>query len=240
MRVMGLVRMLAGDRPRTSEQGRETWHSFSFGAHYDPANIAYAGLMAHNDDHLEPGAGYPDHPHAGVEIVTWVLDGVLVHRDSDGGAADLGAGSLQVQSAGSGIRHSEVADAASGPTRFVQAWVRPDEDDGAPAREVVDPGPVLDGGGLVPLASGAGTGSVGWVGLGAAGATLWVARLVPGRTITLPEHRHQHLFVSRGSVTVAGQTLSEGDALRATDEPGHRATLPEHVAGAELMVWTFG
>ena len=239
---MGLVRIRASDRSRTLEGGRDTWHSFSFGAHYDPSNVAYAGLMAHNDDHLEPSAGYPEHPHAAVEIVTWVLDGVLVHRDSEGGAADLGAGSLQVQSAGSGIRHSEIADAASGPTRFVQAWIRPAECDAAPASEVIDPGPVLAGGGLVPLASGDGAGLTR---LGAAGATLWVARLVPGSAITLPEHRHQHLFVSRGSVSVAGMTLAEGDALRATDEPGHRVVLPEAVGpagtgGAELMVWTFG
>jgi redox-sensitive bicupin YhaK (pirin superfamily) len=120
--------------------------------------------------------------------------------------------------------------------------VRPDVYDAAPAREVVDPGPVLAGGGLVPLASGDGTGLAGLVGLGAAGATLWVARLEPGTTITLPEHRHQHLFVSHGSVSVAGETLVEGDALRATDEPGHRVVLPEDagVTGAEVMVWTFG
>jgi redox-sensitive bicupin YhaK (pirin superfamily) len=240
---VALGRHRAGDRARTTEDGRDTWHSFSFGAHYAPDNVAYAGLMAHNDDHLAPGAGYPDHAHAGVEIVTWVLDGVLVHNDSEGGSADLAAGTLQVQTAGSGIRHSEVADARSGSTRFVQAWVRPDAHDAPPTRSVVTPGDVLVGGHLVPLASGDGTGLVP---IGAAGATLWVARLQPGTPVTLPDHPLQHLFVARGSVTVAGLRLDEGDALRATEEPGHVVALPADLAQsaegavAELMVWTFG
>src|SRR4028119_142963 len=111
----------AGLRPTTAGEGRLTRHSLSFGAHYDPGNVAFGALVAHNDDRLEPGSGYPDHPHVDVEIVTWVLEGVLAHRDSLGGAADLGPGTVQVQSAGSGVRHSEIADPGAGPTRFVQA-----------------------------------------------------------------------------------------------------------------------
>ncbi len=184
-RQVSLVWQRADDRARTVGSGRDTRHSFSFGAHYDPGNVGYAGLLVHNDDLLSPGAGYPEHGHTDVEIVTWVVSGVLVHRDGAGGAAgpgiELRAGSLQVQSAGAGIRHSEIADAASGPTRFVQAWLRPDLYDATPAREVVAADPALAAGGLVPLASGDGRGLAR---VGTASATLWVARLAPGDTVT--------------------------------------------------------
>ena len=233
---MGLVWQRAADRARTVGSGRDTRHSFSFGAHYDPDNVGYGGLLAHNDDLLSPGAGYPEHGHTDVEIVTWVVSGVLVHRDA-GGAAEpgtrLGAGTLQVQSAGAGIRHSEIADAASGPTRFVQAWVRPDVYDAAPARAVVAADPALTAGALVPLASGGGGGLAH---VGAAGATLWVARLAPGDAITLPGDPLQHVFLTRGAVTIADDELTEGDAVRVSDEPGHRVAA---TAESELMAWTF-
>jgi redox-sensitive bicupin YhaK (pirin superfamily) len=232
-RGVSLVWQRAADRARTVGSGRDTRHSFSFGAHYDPANVGYGGLLVHNDDLLSPGAGYPDHAHADVEIVTWVLSGVLLHRDDTGGAADLGAGTLQVQSAGTGIRHSEIADPASGPTRFVQAWVRPDEYDARPARTLVAADPALAAGRLVPLVSG----SVGAPArIGAAGATLWVARLAPGDAVTLPDDPLQHVFVARGLVDVAGGGLGAGDAVRVDDEPGHRVTATED---SELMAWTF-
>ncbi len=242
---MSLSWQRAADRARTVDHGRDTRHSFSFGSHYDPDNVGYGGLLAHNDDLLSPGAGYPEHGHADVEIVTWVVAGVLVHRDGAGGTADpavepavglaveLGAGTLQVQSAGAGIRHSELADAASGPTRFVQAWVRPDVSDAPPARTVVAADPALAAGGLVPLASG-GRGALARV--GAAAATLWVARLAPGEAVTLPDDPLQHVFVTRGLVDVAGDSLGTGDAVRVTDEPGHRVTAS---AESELMAWTF-
>jgi quercetin 2,3-dioxygenase len=225
----------AGGRPRTVADGRVTAHSFSFGAHYDPGNVGFAGLMVHNDDRLAPGAGYPDHPHADVEIVTWVVDGVLAHRDDEGGAADLAPGTVQVQSAGAGIRHSEIADPVAGPTRFVQAWVRPDLAGTVPRRAVAAADPALTGGSgtLVPVVSGA---RPALLGLGAAAATLWAARLGRGDVVPLPDDRLQHVFVLGGGVTIAGRRLSDGDALRITDEPGHRAVA--HATG-ELLVWSF-
>jgi len=224
----------AGARPSTSAAGRVTRHSLSFGPYYDPDNVVFGGLMAHNDDLLEPGAGYPDHPHADVEIVTWVLAGVLAHRDSGGGAADLTPGTVQVQSAGAGIRHSEVADRSAGPTRFVQAWVRPDEPGGQPRRGVapVDPAP---GSGWVPLASGARPAALG---LGAAGATLWAARLAAGEEAALPVEARQHVFVASGGLILPAASMSAGpgDAVRLTDEPGH---LVVATSATELLVWGF-
>ena len=98
----------------TTRADRLTRHSFSFGEHYDPANLGFGPMVCHNDDVLDPGGGYPDHPHADLEIVTWVLDGVLLHTDDAGNTEELRPGDVQVMSAGSGIRHAEIADAASG------------------------------------------------------------------------------------------------------------------------------
>jgi hypothetical protein len=74
----------AADRFVARAEGRTTWHSFSFGGHYDPANVGFGALVAHNDEHLPPGTGYSDHPHHDVEIVTLVLEGALRHTDSTG------------------------------------------------------------------------------------------------------------------------------------------------------------
>ena len=96
----------ADRRFRTDEPGRTTWHSFSFGAHYDPANTGFEGLLCHNDDHIQPGFGYDDHPHANLEIVTWVLDGALTHRHDGETTSVIGAGQVQVLSAGAGVRQA--------------------------------------------------------------------------------------------------------------------------------------
>ena len=168
----------------------------------------------------------PVHPYT-VELV----QGVLAHRDSLGGVVDLSPGSVQVQSAGSGIRHSEMADPAAGPTRFVQAWLRPDEVGAVPRRDVS--AVHLPGAGLVPLVSGSRSAPLR---LGSATATLWAARLEVGEEAVLPEDPRQHLFMVAGRLALPGGPVGTGDAVRITDEPGHRvvATTP-----TELLVWTF-
>ena len=119
----------AAERFTTRTDWLTSRHSFSFGPHYDPVNVGHAVLVAHNDDVVAVGAGYDTHPHSDTEIVTWVLEGSLVHRDTLGGSHVLGPGAVQLLSAGTGVLHSERNDAAGAarPTRFVQMWVRPDE-----------------------------------------------------------------------------------------------------------------
>jgi redox-sensitive bicupin YhaK (pirin superfamily) len=227
----------------THEADRVTRHSFSFGPHYDPANLGFGPLVCHNDDLLQPGGGYPDHPHQDLEIVTWVLSGVLLHTDSTGHTSPIGAGTVQAMSAGSGIRHAEVADPASGPTRFVQAWVRPDSPGGSPEHHelAVD----LAGSGLVPVAGSGG------LPIRTTGASLQVARLAPGETVALPDAPLVHAFAATGALDLGHGTaggpdggpgnggtgrLAEGDALRLSDEPGRVVTATEHT---DLLVWTF-
>ena len=228
----------AADRFTTVAEGIRTRHSFSFGTHYDPANVGHALLVAHNDDRVEPGAGYGTHPHRDLEIVTWVLDGALRHEDSHGEGGLVVPDVMQRLSAGRGVRHSEVNDAATGASvRFVQMWVRPDEPGGDPGYAQRDVAGALAGSELVPVVSGlAHHRDGGAVPLGSSGAGLLVARLGPAGEVTLPDAPYVHLFVTRGSVALeAAGLLEEGDAARLTAAGPRRVTAG--AAGGEVLVW---
>lgn len=209
---------------------RVTRHSFSFGFHYDAANLGFGPMVCHNDDVLGPGAGYPTHPHRDLEIVTWVLSGALVHTDDAGNHRVLTPGDVQVTSAGDGIMHSEIADLASGETRFVQAWVTPDAPGGTPAwhAEHLPPSP---GAGLVEVAGG-----TAGLRLGRAGARLEVARFEAGERLQLPPGVRQHVFAARGSLTLEGTEMAEGDALRIEGAGGSDLVT---TSSGEVLVWTF-
>lgn len=216
----------AGSRFVTVEAGRETRHSFSFGPHYDPANLGFGLLVSHNDDLLAPGAGYPDHPHQEIEVVTWVLSGALAHQDSTGSSGVLEPGQVQVMSAGTGVVHAEFAAPGAGETRFVQTWVRPDAWGATPsyASAVAAPGSgwtaVVGGDGLP---------------VGASGATLWVSDAAAGDRLVVPEAPHAHLFVATGAARLGAVELAEGDAVRMV---GQGADLRVEAPG-QLMLWTF-
>ena len=222
------VALYAGsDRFTTTRPDRLTRHSFSFGEHFDPANLGFGPMICHNDEVIDAGGGYPDHPHADLEIVTWVLDGVLLHTDDTGHTEQLRPGDVQVMSAGSGIRHAEIADARSGPTRFLQTWIRPDEPGTPPSwrSDHLDPGPGLScvvGDGGLPL--------------GTRGATLSIARLRPGMRAELPDSVRQHAFVAVGGGRLDGRVVGPGDAVRLTERPG---ACFEATADTELLVWSF-
>lgn len=222
----------ADERFRSEYDGIVSRHSFSFATHYDPTNVGYALLVAHNEDVLAPGSGYATHPHRDLEIVTWVLDGGLRHEDSRGHAGVLVPGVVQRLSAGSGVLHSERNDAPSGSAvRFVQMWLLPDEPGTEPSYAQHDAGSDLEGGALVPLA-GDGAG----VTLGTGGAVLYGARMAPGGTVTLPDAPAVHVFVARGGALLerAGP-LGQGDAVR-LDHAGPRVvTAGAH--GCELLAW---
>lgn len=224
----------AGDRFLTEAPGRRTRHSFSFAGHYDPANTGLGALVCHNDDVVEPGHGYPEHPHRDLEILTWVLQGALRHEDSSGHTGVVVPGQVQRLSAGSGVRHTEVnADLpGGGPVRFVQMWVRPDEPGLPPSyqQQLVD----LPVGRWVDLASGRPHADAA-VRLAAAGATLSTARLAPGDRLPLPDAPLLHVFAAVGAVRLeAGPDLGAGDAarLRGSGGAGVEAATP-----AEVLVW---
>ncbi len=224
----------------TREPGKYTRHAFSFGTHYDPQNVAFGPMVCHDDHLLGRGRGFEEHPHTDLEIVTWVIDGALVHTDADGREATLTRGTVAVLSAGSGVRHAEMAaGAASGPTRFVQVWLTPDRLGGAPSYDTARP--ELPDGELVEVASGTGSasaGSPGALALGTTGAGFRVVRLGPGASVTLPDHHRQHVYVGRGALVRSSlaQPLEEGDAFRIVDHPGLELTA---AVPTELLLWTF-
>jgi hypothetical protein len=116
--------LAAAERFHTVQPGITSWHCFSAGAHYDPSRVGFGPLVGVDEHLLAPGAGFAEHAHHGVEIVSWVLAGELRHRDDQGRSLRVGPGQALWQSAGSGIRHSEANDSGSQPLRFVQfTWI---------------------------------------------------------------------------------------------------------------------
>jgi len=233
----------ADDRYKTRISWLDSKHSFSFSGHYDQANTHHGLLLVNNDDVVLPGAGFETHPHRDMEIVTWVLDGSLVHQDSTGHSGVIYPGLAQRMSAGTGILHSEKNDAwrlggerHDRPVHFVQMWVVPDERGITPGYEQLEiPGAELAGG-LVPVASGMDKHD-GEAAIRIANryAALYAARLAPGQSVALPDASFLHLFVPRGSVELEGAgALAEGDAVRFTATGGHRVTA---IDAAEILVW---
>ncbi len=225
----------AGERFETRTDGVVSRHSFSFGAHYDPRDVGFAALVVHNDDVLAAGTGYDTHPHVDTEIVTWVLEGVLVHRDSQGHHTELPPGVVQRLTAGRGVLHSERNDPGdtgrTGSTRFVQMWLRPDEVGLDPALDRREVGRAC---GLVPLVSGV-PGLDAALSLPAPGAALHVAALTAGESVRLPDAPRLHVFVARGSADLEGAgRLGDGDAARFTAEGGPTLTA---ASDAEVLVW---
>jgi redox-sensitive bicupin YhaK (pirin superfamily) len=218
----------------TREKGRSTRHSFSFGSHYDPENVGFGPMVCHDEHIVRAGGGFPDHPHSDLEIVTWVLEGAVVHADDHGHEGAVIPGSVQVLSAGSGVVHAEMAHEPSGPARFVQVWLRPDET-GTPPAYATSPVTLPDGE-LVPVASGHLAEAA--TRLGTAAATFWVVRLPAGGTLTLPDEPLQHVYVANGALARSGlaEPLSAGDAFRITDHPGVSLTT---ASPTELLLWTF-
>jgi redox-sensitive bicupin YhaK (pirin superfamily) len=216
----------AADRFRTRADGRTTWHSFSFGVHYDPHNVGFGAMTAHNDEQLAAGTGYPDHPHRDVEIVTVVLDGALRHTDSTGRTDLLLPGRLSRTTAGSGIVHAEVAEAGV-TTRFLQTWLRPDEAGVPPAYDTAGVGVPRD---LTEV-----VGPAGALGVGTRGARLHLGHVGPGR-VALPDAPLLHVFVVDGVMTLGERELRPGDEARLTDEGGRALGVTTRGTTA---VWSF-
>src|SRR3954447_11690754 len=114
------------DRGKTELRWLHGRHSFSFGRYFDPKNLGYRTLRVINDDIVEPSSGFGEHGHDNMEILTWVLEGALRHRDSTGSDGELRPGELQAMTAGRGIRHSEVNDSTDERVHLLQIWIEPD------------------------------------------------------------------------------------------------------------------
>src|SRR4051812_21209871 len=203
----------ADDRFATRAGWLDSRHSFSFGHQYDPANTHHGLLLVSNDDRVAPGTGFETHPHQDMEIITWVLDGELEHKDTLGNEGLLYPGLAQRMTAGTGIWHSEKNPSSAEAVHFIQMWVLPDTEAVEPGYQQVDINAELDRGGLIPIASGQGHDSA--ISIRQRDAVLWGGRLKPGETVAVPDAPHAHLFVAAGAAALDGAgDLVEGDAVR--------------------------
>jgi len=229
---VGRVVVRADERFLTEAGWLTSRHSFNFGPHYDPANNGHGLLLVSNDDIVAPAGGFGTHPHRDMEIVTWVLDGELEHRDSEGNEGVIRPGLAQRMSAGTGIRHSEMNHSRSRPVHFVQMWVTPDTAGLPPGYEQRDVSDQLARNEFVLVAAGPGRDAA--ITIHQAGAEMWVARIGEGTTVDLPIHERVHVFVARGTVELDGVQLAEGDAVRLTDPESGRLTA---LTDSETIVW---
>ncbi|MFE4366888.1 pirin family protein [Streptomyces sp. NPDC056835] len=199
--------------------GIESLHAFSFGRFYDPDNLRFGAVLACNEERLAPGAGFDEHPHSHTEIVTWVVEGELTHRDSAGHATVVRPGDVQRLSSAGGVRHVERND-GDRPLVFVQMWLAPLEPGGDPAYEVVRG--IADS---TPYA------------LPRAGAMLHVRRLRDGERSAVPDAPYVYVQVVRGGVRIdgaAGPALGPGDSARITDAEGLELVA---APAAEVLLW---
>jgi redox-sensitive bicupin YhaK (pirin superfamily) len=206
---MMLIRK-AGERGQSEIDWLDSRHTFSFADYHDPEFMGFRVMRVLNDDRVRAGAGFPTHAHRDMEIVTYVLDGALEHRDSLGTGSVIRPGDVQRMSAGTGIRHSEFNASKTDAVRFLQIWILPERAGLPPGYEekTFAPGELRDRLRLVASRGG----RDGAVSLNQ-DADIYVAVLNTGAEVQhhLPATRFAWVQVARGAVSVNGETLAEGD-----------------------------
>lgn len=207
----------AGERGHFDFGWLDTYHTFSFGDYYDPRFMGFRSLRVINEDRVHPGRGFPTHGHRDMEIITYVLEGALEHKDSMGTGEVIRPGEVQKMSAGTGVQHSEYNHSKSEPVHLLQIWIVPDETGLKPAYEqkkfddegkknrlrlVASPG---GGDDLITVHQ---------------DARLYAALIEPARQILheLETNRHAWVQVARGAIEVNGQLLNQGDGAAISEE----------------------
>jgi quercetin 2,3-dioxygenase len=226
----------ARERGRTKLSWLDSRHSFSFGEYHDPQHMGFRTLRVINDDRVAPGGGFGTHAHRDMEIVTYVLDGALEHKDSLGNGSIIQPGDAQRMSAGSGIRHSEFNHSQVDPVRFLQIWILPERQGLPPGYEQRTLPAAESAGQLRLIASRDGRdGSI----TVHQDAAIYAAVVRPGdhvRYAVAPD-RHAWLQVARGPLTLGSHTLQEGDGVAMGGETTLDVT---STATAEILLFDLG
>ena len=223
----------AAERGHANHGWLDSWHSFSFAGYHDPAHMGFGALRVINEDRIRPGTGFGTHGHRDMEIISYVLEGAIAHRDSMGNGSAIVPGDVQRMSAGRGVEHSEFNHAKDGETHFLQIWIEPNVRGIAPGYEQKHFAPAEKRGRLRLVASPDGAdGSV---------TIHQDARVLAGlfdgaerAELAIAPGRRAYVHLARGALTVNGEQLAAGDALMAS-ETG-RLVL-EAGAGAEVIVF---
>jgi hypothetical protein len=221
------------DRGYADHGWLQSYHTFSFADYFDPRHVQFGPLRVINEDRVVPGSGFGTHGHRDMEILSYVLDGELAHKDSTGSSSTIRPGDVQRMSAGRGVLHSEFNGSHAKPVHFLQIWILPDVTGIAPEYEEKHFGPAEKRGRLRLIASPSGEqGSV----------TLHQdARVYAGlfdgdeqATLDVAAGRRVYLHVARGRITADGMALAAGDALKLTDEPQLQLA---NGSGAEVLAF---
>ena len=208
----------AGERGHFDHGWLDTSHTFSFAGYRDPEQMGFRSLRVINEDRVQPGEGFDTHGHQDMEILSYVLSGVLAHRDSSGGGGELRPGEVQRMSAGTGIRHSEFNGSPKEPVHFLQIWLLPDRPGHRPTYEQ-KAFPAEERRRRLRLVASPD---------GAQGSTtihqdarVFATLLADGQAVELPlaAGRHAWVQVARGEVEVNGRRLAHGDGAAISGEP---------------------
>jgi hypothetical protein len=213
----------AGDRGHFDHGWLDTHHTFSFGDYHDPRHMGFRSLRVINEDFVQPGMGFPTHGHRDMEIVTYVLDGVLAHRDSLGTGSTITPGEVQRMSAGTGITHSEFNHSSDDVVHLLQIWILPERPGLAPGYEQKAFTEAERRGVLRLVASR--DGSQGSVTVHQ-DVRLYASLLDPGTTVehALGTGRHAWIQVARGAVALDDQPLAAGDGAAVSGATSLRLT----------------
>ncbi len=211
------------DRGHANHGWLDSHHTFSFANYYDPKHMGFRALRVLNDDRVAPGRGFGAHPHRDMEILSYVVDGQLAHKDSLGHQEELGPNEIQHMSAGTGTVHSEFNPSTKEPVHFLQIWIEPRTTGTAPRYEQLGFAPEEKLNKLKLLAAPerhAGAAHINQ------DASVYVTELTEGATVEYPLDRSRHAWVHviQGNVELNGTTLTSGDAVAVSDESGLELT----------------
>jgi quercetin 2,3-dioxygenase len=223
----------SGERGHANHGWLDSYHSFSFADYYDPQHMGYASLRVINEDYVQPGKGFGTHGHRDMEIITYILEGALEHKDSMGNGSVIRPDDVQRMSAGTGVQHSEFNPSPSEVVHLLQIWIEPDVTGIKPSYEEKHFDAASKRGKLRLIASRDGRDSSVTI---HQDASVYAALIDGSERAShgLASGRKAYVHVARGRVTVGGHALAAGDALKAD---GESTLVLEHGTKAEVLLF---